>query len=211
MVALVRVRNICFLFVGFVLLQGCASTEELFAEYDDKFCAAPEYASRTLSEEPAVYFDSVLSTQNKTPPSTQKKTPPVWQPAVYFDTDSVLLKEAALAKLQENVEALKKLTGYKISLQGFADPQGSDAYNKVLSGRRVESVREVLISDFGLSDDRIVRASSVARPASKSGTRGPVAADRRVDMILLDATLAPVATQPPVRAAASPDLKKSAL
>ncbi len=203
MVSIKSFHKICFLLCALVLLEGCASTEELFVEYDDQFCAAPEYASRTQSVVPAVYIDSDST--------TEKKVPPVWEPAIYFDTDSTVVKKAAVARIQKNIETLSKLTSHKISLHGFADPQGSDAYNKVLSDNRVESVRDMLISDFGLSADRIVRSSSGASSLSKSGTRGPVATDRRVDMILLDSELAPVATQPPIRAATSPDHEQSAL
>ena len=94
-----------------VLLQGCASTEELFAEYDDKFCVVPEYPSQVFR----------------------------WEPVVYFDSDSSLVQERSLTKLQANVATLTKLTGYKISLQGFADHQGNDSYNDALSDRRVKA------------------------------------------------------------------------
>lgn len=199
--ALISIRNIYFLLGALILLQGCASTDELFAEYDDQFCAAPEHPSRALSLKPAVFIDSDS-------PTVKETAPLVWEPAVYFDTDSSTVKKTSLPRLQANVETLGKFTDYKISLKGFTDPQGSNAYNELLSKRRVESVRELLIRDFGISADRIIRPLSGESSPSGSGDGGPVAADRRVDMTLLDASLVPVASQLLIRADSSPALKQ---
>jgi len=155
-----------------ILLQGCASTEELFAEYDDKFCVVPEYPSQTFR----------------------------WEPVVYFDSDSATVKENALPKLRANVETLTKLTGYKISLQGFADHQASVHYNEVLSNSRVEAVRDLLVRDFGISADRIIGSAHGETSPLTSKADGPVDVDRRVEMMLLDESLIPVVNQPLIRA-----------
>ena len=172
MAKLINVRNIWFLSVALVLLQACASTEELFAEYDDNFCVVPEYPSQAFR----------------------------WEPVVYFDSDSSLVREQSLTKLKVNVATLAQLTGYKISHKGFADHQGSDEYNKALSERRVEAVRDLLVSDFGIKADRVIGSSHGENTQTKSETRGPIDVDRRVEMVLLDPSLEPVVNQPLVRA-----------
>jgi len=172
MVALMSFRKLFLLLGAFVLLQGCASTEELFAEYDDKFCVVPEYPSQVFR----------------------------WEPAVYFDSDSSLVQKHSLTKLQANVATLTKLTEYKISLQGFADHQGNNSYNDALSDRRVEAVRDILISDFGIEADRIIGSSHGESSPLTSETRAPVGVDRRVEMLLLDASSLPVVNQPIIRA-----------
>ena len=172
MVTVMSFQNLFLLLGALVLLQGCASTEELFAEYDDKFCVVPEYPSQVFR----------------------------WEPVVYFDSDSSLVQERSLTKLQANVATLTKLTGYKISLQGFADHQGNDSYNDALSDRRVKAVRDILISDFGIDADRIIGSSHGESSPLTSVTRGPVDVDRRVEMLLLDASLVPVVNQPLIRA-----------
>ena len=172
MVTVMSFRNIFLLLGALVLLQGCASTEELFAEYDDKFCVVPELPGQVFR----------------------------WEPAVYFDTDSSLVQKQSLTKLQANVATLNKLAGYKISLQGFADNQGSDSYNDALSDRRVKAVRDILISDFGIDADRITASSHGESSPLTSATSGPVGVDRRVEMLLLDASSRPVVNQPLIRA-----------
>lgn len=154
------------------LLHGCASTEELFAEYDDKFCVVPEYPARAFR----------------------------WEPVVYFDSDSSVVRTGSMSKLKTNIETLAKLPGYKISLKGFTDHQASEDYNAALSERRVEAVRDLLAKEFGLETDRITGSSHGESSPLTSNVVSPVDVDRRVEMLLLSPNLEPVANQPLVRA-----------
>jgi len=156
-----------------VLVQGCATNEELFAEYDDAFCAVPE--------RPGEIFR--------------------WEPVIYFASDSDNLSVDALAKLKTNLETLKNLPDYKISLKGFADHQASDSYNQRLSGKRVAAVTAALADQLGLDADRVIGSAHGESSPLTEISRGPVQADRRVEMLLLDTALEPVANQPLIRAA----------
>lgn len=157
---------------GLLLMQGCASTEELFAEYDNKFCVVPEHPDQIFG----------------------------WEPVVYFASDKSQVFSSDHVRLKTNVDTLNKLTDYKISLKGFADHQASASYNEALSNRRVDAVARYLTDELGLNADRIVRLSNeelTTSTGSPSGTSpGPVAKDRKVEMRLLNSDLVPVATQP---------------
>lgn len=155
-----------------VLLHGCASTEELFAEYDDKFCVVPEHPDRTFR----------------------------WEPVVYFDSDSSLVRAGSMGKLKANIDTLAKLPGYKVSLKGFTDHQASEDYNAALSNRRVEAVRTLLVKEFGLETDRIIGSSHGESSPLTSNFVSPVDVDRRVEMLLLSPDLEPVVNQPLIRA-----------
>lgn len=69
---------------------------------------------------------------------------------IYFDYNSSEIREDARAKLQQNVEALKKLfadfPGDVAMIEGHCDERGSAEYNLGLGDRRAQSVREFLLS-----------------------------------------------------------------
>ena len=157
-----------FLLIACVALQSCASTEELFAEYDNKFCVVPELPSQKLR----------------------------WEPVAYFESDEAKLLPRAIGKLQINVKVLKKLPDYKISLKGFTDHQASDDYNQKLSVKRVEAVKNYLIEKHNIASDRIIGSAHGENSPLTSILAGPVDADRRVEMLLINPELIPVPSQP---------------
>lgn len=159
------------LLFGILILNGCASTEELFAEYDDKFCVVPEYPAQSFR----------------------------WEPAVYFESDSDQLSAQAIEFLRANRATLKRLPGYKISLKGFADHQASNDYNQALSIKRVNSVRNYLSTTLGLDVALIIGSAHGEDSPLTKMTTGPVDVDRRVEMLLMSSDLMPVANQPLIR------------
>ncbi len=159
------------LLFGILILNGCASTEELFAEYDDKFCVVPEYPAQSFR----------------------------WEPAVYFKSDSDQLSAQSIEFLQVNMATLKRLPGYKISLKGFADHQASNDYNQALSIKRVNSVRNYLSTTLGLDVALIIGSAHGEDSPLTKMTTGPVDVDRRVEMLLMSSDLMPVANQPLIR------------
>ncbi len=159
------------LLFGILILNGCASTEELFAEYDDKFCVVPEYPAQSFR----------------------------WEPAVYFKSDSDQLSAQSIEFLQVNMATLKRLPGYKISLKGFADHQASNDYNQALSTKRVNSVRNYLNTTLGLDVALIIGSAHGEDSPLTKMTTGPVDVDRRVEMLLMSSDLMPVANQPLIR------------
>lgn len=154
--------------IGVYLLQGCASTDELFAEYDEKFCVVSEHSNHSF----------------------------LWEPVLYFASDRSQVFPSDHARLKTNVETMKKLPNHKISLKGFADNQASASYNKILSEKRVDAVAEYLTEELGLSADRIIKSSYGESTPLTVSSDGPVDKERRVEMLLLDGDLLPVSHQP---------------
>jgi len=65
---------------------------------------------------------------------------------VLFDFDRADLRADEARKVAELASLLKSNPGYKVELDAFTDPRGSDKYNVALSRRRVEAVRSALIA-----------------------------------------------------------------
>jgi len=169
-----KIQSVCCSFVlcACVLVQACASNEVLFAEYDDKFCVVPEFPGESLR----------------------------WEPVVFFASDSKELSAEEIAKLAVNIKTLSKLPGYKVALKGFADHQASTGYNQQLSQRRVESVTAALVGKMGFDASRVIGTALGESSPLTNVVIGPVAVDRRVEMLLLGPDLVAVPNQPLMRA-----------
>lgn len=103
----------------------------------------------------------------------------------HFAFNSAVLSEQDKPALQDFAATISKYhPGVLITVEGFADPAGSRAYNKKLGMQRAESVRDFLVSS-GLSADR-VRAVSYGedsnRQVVKNATHERGADNRRVSL-----------------------------
>jgi outer membrane protein OmpA-like peptidoglycan-associated protein len=76
---------------------------------------------------------------------------------VTFVTDSAVLAPRAKSALDVLAGAMKseRLANIRFTIEGHADPRGSEEHNMKLSQARAESVREYLLSQHGLASDRI--------------------------------------------------------
>ena len=160
-------------------LNGCASNEELFAEYD-AYCQG---AACVATEGEVVY--------ERVPVEVPAETLP-WEPAVYFGYDLDTLDNVELLRLDRNIAVLDTDETLRISLQAFTDSVASFSYNERLAERRRQGVVRYLISQ-GISEDRIVSSSgSESLPVLPSDSVEDRIINRRVEMMLLDASGRPV-------------------
>ena len=108
----------------------------------------------------------------------------------HFAFNGATLDEQDKPALQDFASTIGKYhPGVLITVEGFADPAGSRAYNKKLGMQRAEAVRDFLVSS-GLSADQ-VRAVSYGedsnRQVAKGATRDQGRDNRRVSLTV-DAT-----------------------
>lgn len=159
-----------------LLLAGCASDEELFAQYD-KFCSS-KICLATLAE---VSYTPL-------PPDYT-----LWEPAVYFGFDKHHLIEVEYARLDRNIKVLEENPGFKVSVRGFTDSFNSQAYNLALADRRQNTVATYLLSK-GIAEDRIIATKAgELLPIKDSEAEEDRILNRRVEMLLLDETGRPLA------------------
>lgn len=104
---------------------------------------------------------------------------------VFFDFDSTKLTGQAVATVEAAAAALKAGAATKVALSGHADGAGPSSYNMDLSERRLEAVKQLLLS-AGIKAEQIGLAPyGETRP--RVATRGDVAEsqNRRVEINLL--------------------------
>ncbi len=74
---------------------------------------------------------------------------------VMFDTDQATIRATETEKLGKLAAYLKAHPDFKVELEAFADPRGSDKHNMTLTQRRAIAVRDWLVQ-AGVPADRIV-------------------------------------------------------
>ena len=67
--------------------------------------------------------------------------------AALFDHNAYELREDAKSVLDHNINVLKENKDLKLEINGYADSKGSSAYNKNLSSKRANSVKQYLLSN----------------------------------------------------------------
>ena len=127
--------------------------------------------------------------------------------SVYFDSDQTAIGTQHVSDLDSVAKALTGDPNAILELQGFADPRGSDRYNRDLARERVESVMRYLVQRHGveLRQLQALAMGKVTLGAGEKPSAQTLAVARRVDMRLLtpwsswedaQAPLDPVRTAP---------------
>ena len=120
-------------------------------------------------------------------PAGSKGVNVVWQPFsdVRFATGRADLQPSETAKVEDLAAYMKAHPTYRVELEGFADPRGTQAYNLGLSTRRVKAVRDALVA-AGVAEDRIrVGAYGKLNEKCVGKDAACLAEDRRVEIIVL--------------------------
>ncbi|GAF54325.1 LOW QUALITY PROTEIN: outer membrane protein A precursor [Psychrobacter sp. JCM 18900] len=74
---------------------------------------------------------------------------------ILFETDKAVVRPEYYSKATELVEFMRQYPNTVVTIEGHTDSRGKDNYNQDLSQRRVNAVKEVLITEFGIASDRI--------------------------------------------------------
>jgi outer membrane protein OmpA-like peptidoglycan-associated protein len=107
--------------------------------------------------------------------------------SVYFASGQIELRRQDVDELEAVARALAADPNAILELQGFADAQGSDRYNRELARERVETVMRHLVQRHGI-ELRQLRALAMGKVALAAGEKTDpeaLARARRVDMRLL--------------------------
>jgi outer membrane protein OmpA-like peptidoglycan-associated protein len=103
---------------------------------------------------------------------------------ISFKTGDANLTPADIDQLATLGQLASSMAGVKVQVSGHADPRGSEQYNTMLSKDRAESVAAVL-SNAGLSEERIVIEALGADGTSADGNLDEYAFQRRVSVKLI--------------------------
>ena len=99
-----------------------------------------------------------------------------------FRTDEHVLPESTTQRFAELGAKLATMPNVQVRLDGFADQRGASEYNQLLSEKRVEQVRELLLA-AGVSPDRIQTAAHGEAEAADPSPDS-LALERRVSVTL---------------------------
>lgn len=108
---------------------------------------------------------------------------------MYFPYDDAEIREQDMPILDRFAEALQSAHPESVlTVEGFADPDGSAAYNQRLSQRRADAVRDYLVEEAGMDADRVraIGYGEVQNRQVDPGDAGPDVAieNRRVTFVL---------------------------
>ena len=101
---------------------------------------------------------------------------------VQFATNKARIKRASHALLAEVADAIRNSNLTKVRIEGHTDSVGSARYNKKLSQRRANAVRDYLIEEEGIDPD-LLEATGFGedRPIASNRTKRGRAQNRRVE------------------------------
>ncbi|HBL76224.1 MAG: hypothetical protein A2W90_09980 [Bacteroidetes bacterium GWF2_42_66] len=107
---------------------------------------------------------------------------PIQVDPVYFDTDKANYKMGEISKIDQLVKLLKKNSDYKVKITGYADNEGTNEYNMILSQSRIDSVVKVILKS-GIEINRISsqKAMGETMPEATNNTLEGRAMNRRVE------------------------------
>ena len=101
---------------------------------------------------------------------------------ILFDTDKSDIRSNEMSKITDIAAHVKQNGPMQVSIGGFADPRGTDQHNQGLSERRVNAIRDALVT-AGVASDKIqTSAFGEQKPLCNESTDACWQRDRRVDV-----------------------------
>jgi outer membrane protein OmpA-like peptidoglycan-associated protein len=124
--------------------------------------------------EPLTFSQSALAFTSAPIQTETAATIEVTLPAdVLFDFDKAEIRATAQRALHEVADIIRARAGTPVTIQGYTDALGKDAYNQALSERRATAVKTWLGTKEGLAVSRFATAGY--------GPRNPVAPNQKPD------------------------------
>lgn len=74
---------------------------------------------------------------------------------VLFETDKAIVQPEYYSKISEVAEFMTQYPNTIVTIEGHTDSRASERYNQSLSQRRVDAVKEVLITQFDINPERL--------------------------------------------------------
>jgi outer membrane protein OmpA-like peptidoglycan-associated protein len=103
---------------------------------------------------------------------------------IYFDFNQASIKKESEPVLKEIADAMKNNLDWVLTVNGYTDNIGGDAYNLDLSKRRAASVKKALGDRFGVAPTRLTTDGfGASSPVDTNETLEGRARNRRVELI----------------------------
>jgi len=100
---------------------------------------------------------------------------------VKFPSNSAVISGDNFSEIQKVANFMKQFDQTSVTVEGYSDDRGRDAYNKALSQKRADSVRMTLINEFKLEAKRVsAMGYGEESPIADNNTAAGRAENRRV-------------------------------
>lgn len=104
-----------------------------------------------------------------------------------FAINSERIESTAYDTLAKVAELIDAYDGHEVMIVGHTDAVGDEAYNRTLSLRRAELVRQFFVDNFDIAPARLATdGRGEAQPIATNATVTGRQANRRVDVVILD-------------------------
>lgn len=102
-----------------------------------------------------------------------------------FDTDKATIRQSASQSLQQIAASItQRYNGGDIRIYGYTDAQGSAGYNKELAEQRAQAVRNWLVQNGNVPQDRIsLHPVGEGNPVASNNTEQGRQQNRRVEIV----------------------------
>ena len=103
---------------------------------------------------------------------------------IYFTFDSAILSDQARYILNSKADYLRTYPGVMVTVAGYCDERGTEAYNIALGERRAKSVKDFLVN-LGISTNRLNTVSyGEERPVAMGHDEASWAKNRRAQFVI---------------------------
>ena len=118
-----------------------------------------------------------------------KQVKPTFKPIskdILFEYNKSIVRKESFVELESLINIMSARSNLKLSLKGYTDSKGTDAYNVILSKNRVSAVREFLISN-GIEENRIlIEAFGEKFPVAENSSEAGRKKNRRVEVRFIE-------------------------
>ncbi len=176
--------------------QEYAKTEAKLAHIQEEIGEGHwTYVRKYLPEADTLVRDTKATAKRKCPQVAKAAPPPPPPPPVEkptfilkginFDFDKATIRPSSEPTLKEAGSVLKRFNEVEVKIEGYTDTSGPEQYNRVLSERRAKAVKDYLISNFGISPDRIDTVGyGESWPRGDNKTKEGRKQNRRIEFII---------------------------
>ncbi|MBL7767961.1 MAG: OmpA family protein [Flavipsychrobacter sp.] len=104
--------------------------------------------------------------------------------AILFDVNKAIVKPSSYGVIKEIAQVLKENAAVKVAIVGHTDSDGSASGNLTLSKQRAESVKNILVTEFGIDASRLsTDGKGSSQPIDNRNSAEAKASNRRVEFI----------------------------
>ncbi|CAH8284970.1 OmpA family protein [Mariniflexile fucanivorans] len=103
---------------------------------------------------------------------------------IYFDTAAATVKKESYGILLDIANMLRDNDDINLQIIGHTDNKGAEDYNQTLSEKRAAAVKEILVEEFGIREDRLqFKGKGETEAVDDNATEKGRANNRRVEFI----------------------------